>query len=141
VAEASLVLRGGDGLGREAVADASGAFRFENATPGAYVLVASRDGFSDERAEVKVGADAPSIVEVTLNPLGWQETVVVIGTQTRRRSPSLESADIPGSVDLLGADQHKDENVDFGVEILRKVPGVYTADTRRCGSAACGACC
>ena len=40
----------------------------------------------------------------------------------------LSTADVPGSVDVIGSDQIGMENVDFSMELLKKVPGVYYGD-------------
>jgi iron complex outermembrane recepter protein len=116
------------GAKRTATADRNGAFQVEGLMEGAYVLTIEHPGFTAHRGELVVSRESPPDILVTLPLAGRAETVVVIGREGRRRSPSLESADIPGSVDILGADQLRAENVDFGVELLRKVPGVYTAD-------------
>ncbi len=44
------------------------------------------------------------------------------------RADYLESADQPASVDVIGSDQIAMENVDFSMELLKKVPGVYYGD-------------
>ena len=49
-----------------------------------------------------------------------------IGTITvTEENPYLKTADIPTSVDVLGADQIEDQNVDFSMELFRKLPGTY----------------
>lgn len=40
----------------------------------------------------------------------------------------LTTADAPASVDVIGADQIEMENVDFSMELLKKVPGFYFAE-------------
>ena len=40
----------------------------------------------------------------------------------------LTTADAPGSIDVIGSDQIAMENVDFSMELLKKVPGVYYGD-------------
>ncbi len=49
-----------------------------------------------------------------------------IGTVTvTEKSDYLTTADLPTSVDVLGADQIEDQNVDFSMELFRKLPGTY----------------
>ena len=36
--------------------------------------------------------------------------------------PYIKSADLPTSVDVLGADQIENENVDFGMELFKNLP-------------------
>ena len=40
----------------------------------------------------------------------------------------LKTADVPASVDVVGSDQIERENVDFSMELLKKIPGVYYGD-------------
>lgn len=49
--------------------------------------------------------------------------VVVTG-----KSDFLTTADAPASVDVIGSDQIEMENVDFSMELLKKVPGAYYGD-------------
>ena len=49
--------------------------------------------------------------------------VVVTG-----KSDYLTTADAPASVDVIGSDQIEMENVDFSMELLKKVPGAYYGD-------------
>ncbi|OEU77833.1 MAG: hypothetical protein BA865_03995 [Desulfobacterales bacterium S5133MH4] len=52
-----------------------------------------------------------------------------IGTVTvTEEDPYIKSADLPTSVDVLGADQIENENVDFGMELFKKLPGTYYGD-------------
>ena len=44
------------------------------------------------------------------------------------KSDYLTTADVPASVDVIGADQIEMENVDFSMELMKKVPGTYYGD-------------
>jgi iron complex outermembrane recepter protein len=44
------------------------------------------------------------------------------------KSDYLTTADVPASVDVIGADQIEMENVDFSMELMKKVPGAYYGD-------------
>lgn len=44
------------------------------------------------------------------------------------KSDYLAAADVPASVDVIGSDQIEMENVDFSMELMKKVPGVYYGD-------------
>ncbi len=50
----------------------------------------------------------------------------IVARGTRRRQ--LSSRDLPGSVDVVGADQIRNESVDEPLELLRRVPGVAVED-------------
>ena len=52
-----------------------------------------------------------------------------IGTVTvTEEAGYLTTADSPGSVDVIGAKQLENENVDFSMQALKKLPGVYYQD-------------
>ena len=52
-----------------------------------------------------------------------------IGTVTvTEEAGYLTTADSPGSVDVIGAEQLESENVDFSMQALKKLPGVYYQD-------------
>jgi iron complex outermembrane recepter protein len=52
-----------------------------------------------------------------------------IGTiRVTETNPYLTTADVPASVDILGADQIETENVDFSMELMKKIPGTYFGD-------------
>ncbi|MBW2166962.1 MAG: TonB-dependent receptor plug domain-containing protein, partial [Deltaproteobacteria bacterium] len=52
-----------------------------------------------------------------------------IGTVTvSEKAGYLTTADSPGSVDVIGAEQLDNENVDFSMQALKKLPGVYYQD-------------
>jgi iron complex outermembrane recepter protein len=52
-----------------------------------------------------------------------------LGTVTvTEKSQYVATADIPASVDVIGADQIETENVDFSMELMKKVPGTYFGD-------------
>ncbi|MDY7037085.1 MAG: TonB-dependent receptor, partial [Thermodesulfobacteriota bacterium] len=52
-----------------------------------------------------------------------------IGTVTvSEKTGYLTTADVPTSVDVLGSDQIENDNVDFGMELFRKLPGTYYGD-------------
>jgi hypothetical protein len=44
------------------------------------------------------------------------------------KSDYLTTADAPASVDVIGSDQIEMENVDFSIELMKKVPGTYFGD-------------
>ena len=52
-----------------------------------------------------------------------------IGTVTvTEEAGYLTTADMPGSVDVIGAEQLERENIDFSMQLLKKLPGVYYED-------------
>lgn len=44
------------------------------------------------------------------------------------KSDFIKEADMPASADVIGSDQIENQNVDFSMELLRRVPGVYYGD-------------
>lgn len=44
------------------------------------------------------------------------------------KSNHVEAADIPSSVDVMGADQLENENVNFSMELMKKFPGIYSGE-------------
>ena len=58
-----------------------------------------------------------------------EKVYMKIGTVTvTEQNPYLTTADVPASVDVLGADQIETENVDFSMELMKKIPGTYYGD-------------
>ena len=58
-----------------------------------------------------------------------EKVYMKIGTiWVTEETPFVTTADLPASVDVLGADQIETENVDFALELLKKVPGTYYGD-------------
>jgi iron complex outermembrane receptor protein len=58
-----------------------------------------------------------------------EKTYMKIGTITVTEELGyLPTADIPGSIDVIGSDQLEDENVDFSMQALKKLPGVFYQD-------------
>ena len=49
--------------------------------------------------------------------------VVVVG-----KAPGRDVYNLPTSVDIVAADKLENENVDFSLELAKKVPGVLTSD-------------
>lgn len=73
---------------------------------------------SKEKKETAVETDAER-----------DKTYMKIGSMTvTATSGYLTSADAPGSVDVIGADQLENENVDFTMQALKKLPGVFYQD-------------
>lgn len=57
------------------------------------------------------------------------KTYMKIGSMTVTETTGyLTSADAPGSVDVIGADQLENENVDFSMQALKKLPGIFYQD-------------
>ena len=72
----------------------------------------------DKAAEMTVETDAER-----------EKTYMKIGSMTVTETAGyLTSADAPGSVDVIGADQLENENVDFTMQILKKLPGIFYQD-------------
>ncbi len=78
-------------------------------------VTADNSDESKEKKETAVETDAER-----------DKTYMKIGSMTvTATSGYLTSADAPGSVDVIGADQLENENVDFTMQALKKLPGVF----------------
>ncbi|MBM3772810.1 MAG: hypothetical protein FJW27_16270 [Acidimicrobiia bacterium] len=68
------------------------------------LVLAAQVGF--DRLDVESRAPAAGDgLKVELRPAGFDETVVVIGADTARRTLRPESTDLVGSVDIMTSDQ------------------------------------
>jgi iron complex outermembrane receptor protein len=77
----------------------------------------------------QVVADEIEIQSGTQTEAEKEKVYMKIGTvRVSEETPYLTTADLPASVDVLGADQIETENVDFALELLKKVPGTYYGD-------------
>lgn len=74
----------------------------------------------EDHGTVKAGTET----EAERNKVYMKIGEVTVSAQ----SDYLEAMDIPGSADVIGADQIETQNVDFSMELLRKVPGAYYGD-------------
>ena len=73
---------------------------------------------SDDKKEVSVETDAER-----------EKIYMKIGTiMVSEKAGYLATADAPGSVDVIGSDQLENENVDFAMQALKKLPGVSYQD-------------
>ena len=110
----------------KAAADDAGAYSFRNLAPGAYTLSASGEGFAPAAQEVALAAGEAGEADVTLSPAGVAEDVVVSSSRIAGTSEVLER--IPGSVEVLGAEQLEQARVFSTSEALRKSAGVNVRD-------------
>lgn len=126
---AGVVVTVTDVTGRlqRATTDTEGRFSLEAVASGRATLLTSAIGWEPVEQDVTIPTTNDGL-RIVLRPAGLEETVVVIGTATARRSLHPESSDVIGSVDVIGGDQVERENVDLSYELLKKVPGVYVSD-------------
>jgi len=85
----------------ETTSDAQGHYHFDQVAPGAYTLVAFRDGFSPQTKEIAVAAGQPVVLDLRLEVAGFREEVTVGFTgATALSAMKIETpiADIPLSV-------------------------------------------
>lgn len=127
VAGASVAVRDRDGRTRQAETDTQGRFTVAGVPPGQVRVTVTALGFNPGSADGAAPAPGDGL-RIELRPAGFEETVVVIGAATARRSLHPESADLVGSVDVMTSDQLERENVDLSYELLKKMPGVYVND-------------
>ncbi|MGH9775933.1 MAG: carboxypeptidase regulatory-like domain-containing protein [Candidatus Acidiferrales bacterium] len=80
VPAAKIVVRAPDfGFERDATSNARGEFRFDDLTPGEYIVTVSAKGFAEARAEVTVVVSAVRELAVKLQPAPLEEKVIVDG--------------------------------------------------------------
>jgi outer membrane receptor protein involved in Fe transport len=119
IAGASLTLRRkAAGIERVAVADDSGAFRFEGVPAGDYLVIATAPGFSAHSRQITVGAEPVAAVDLTLKPGNISEKVSI--TATRTESPVMETP-VPVSV-VEGGDIERRALNTVG-DLFRYLPG------------------
>ncbi len=74
----------------------------------------------------------PSLAEdeaqETLEPGSGKVFMNIGEVHVREQTSVTDNIDLPGSVDVLGADEIKYENVDNALELLRKLPGISIGD-------------
>ncbi|HEX6184649.1 MAG TPA: TonB-dependent receptor [Pyrinomonadaceae bacterium] len=109
-----------------AEADDTGAYSFKDLAPGAYTLSASGQGFAAATQDVTLAAGEARGLDVTLNPAGLAEDVIVSSSRIAGAPEVLER--IPGSVEILGAEQLERARVFSTTEALRKSAGVNVRD-------------
>lgn len=85
------------------------------------------DGTDQEPKAVKEGKS--SVESGTETETERKKVYMKIGEITvTDKADYLKTADVPASVDVIGSDQIEMENVDFSMELLKKIPGVYYGD-------------
>jgi iron complex outermembrane recepter protein len=83
---------------------------------------------SNVRSEEAVKSDQETKALEELRP-GSGEVFMNIGEVViRDRKDAIRNVDLPGSVDVLGWDEVKHENLDNSLELLRKIPGITIGD-------------
>ena len=101
-----------------ATTSASGEYRFQSLRPGSYDLSASRAGFLDAFRQVTVASGTPLQIDLTLEPMHVERTVVTAS----RFEQSLLAA--PASVTVIGSREIEaapEENI---ANVLSRAPGV-----------------
>lgn len=83
-----------------------------------------------DKARNQAVTDDSSVVQSGTETEGERDKVYMkIGEITvTGKADYLTTADAPASVDVIGSDQIEMENVDFSMELLKKVPGFYYGD-------------
>ncbi|MEA1868265.1 MAG: TonB-dependent receptor plug domain-containing protein, partial [Thermodesulfobacteriota bacterium] len=71
------------------------------------------------------GRDSPSVETEAEQGKIYMKIGKVTVTE---KDPYLKTADLPTSVDVLGGDQIENENIDFTMELFKKLPGTYYGD-------------
>ena len=120
---ARVTLRqGGTHVEFAATTDDAGGFSFKDLAPGGYTLMAAGEGFAASAADVSLAASESHTLDVVLRPGGLAEDVVVSSSHIAGTPEVLER--IPGSVEILGAEQLERARVFSTTEALRKAAGV-----------------
>lgn len=112
-------------LGRTAIADNAGRFRFPDLPAGTYEVTARFAGAGEESQSVTVAADGTKQVNFALAPAGTEiETILVLGQQATllssiQRQRASDTVTTVLTRDAIG--QFPDQNV---AESLRRAPGI-----------------
>jgi Fe(3+) dicitrate transport protein len=109
-----------------ATTDDAGGFSFKDLAPGGYTLSAGGQGFAASAEELSLVADQSRTLDVVLRPGALAEQVVVSSSRIAGTPEVLER--IPGSVEILGAEQLEQSRVFSTTEALRKAAGVNVRD-------------
>jgi len=109
-----------------ATTDDAGGFAFKDLVPGGYTLSAGGQGFAALAEELSLAADQVRTLDVVLRPGDVAEEVVVSSSRIAGTPEVLER--IPGSVEILGAEQLEHSRVFSTTEALRKAAGVNVRD-------------
>jgi len=123
----AVTVRDASGKFHRTTTGADGRFSVPDAAPGRATVSTEAVGWDPVAKEATLPTDDGGL-RLVLRPAGISETVVVIGAVGAKRALHPESADLIGSVDVVGSDQIERENVDLSYELLKRVPGVYVND-------------
>jgi hypothetical protein len=116
---------------RTSTTNATGAYHFGELAPGQYSLVVKATGFNkSDLSQVAIEAESPRSLDVTLQPAGATESIVVTADQV----PLLRTSDASIGTTIDGEEIEKLPT--YGAdpyEVLRTAPGI-TGDGARSGS-------
>ena len=103
-----------------------GSFRFDELTPGQYLLSAVARGFSIADKAIVLKSGEVSSIDLTLQPSSVAETVVVTSTHLLANAETVERT--PGAVDIIDNKTLESSRVLSSSEALRKVSGLNVRD-------------
>lgn len=115
-----------EGTELESVTDERGRFRIRGVPAGARRLSAVRIGYREETLEVDVPEGASVAVELRLASAPVElEGLSVIGSRRDYAELRQRMREVPGSVELVEAEEIRDTRQANFKDVLRFVPGVY----------------
>jgi Fe(3+) dicitrate transport protein len=114
------------GIERTATTDASGAFSFDDLTPGSYRLFAGSTGFTGAAQEISLSTGERRSADIVLAAGLLAEEVVVTSSYIVGTPESVER--IPGSVEVVSQKMLEASRVFTSSEALRKVSGINVRD-------------
>jgi hypothetical protein len=93
VRNAAITLRAAaTSIERKAASDSRGEFRFDDLSPGAYIVTANAQGFAEARSEVTVVISSTREITVTLNPASVQQSLNVPGQASSIATQQMDTA-------------------------------------------------
>ena len=102
---------------RRVATSANERFTIEGLAPGMYTLRVSAAGFQFQDVSVDLTTEMSQTVEVRLRPGGISEQLTVTATRSEQRI-----ADVPASINVVGAEQIEQSPAVVADDILRQVP-------------------
>ncbi len=112
----------------EIVADARGAYRFENLQMGTYKVVANAPGLSSESATVEIGSTEGAVHDIHLQLSAISSQVVVSASLGAALAPEIGS-----SLSVITQQEIGDRGAQNALEVIRGIPGIEVSSSGRRG--------
>ncbi len=124
-----LMLSGEGGLHATQVSGEDGDYRFENLSPGRYLLRIFELGLDQTSEPIVLQEGEERVLNMTVRPELLKETVVVTATRTESSQTLLGN-----SVTVINSEEIESRQPETVADLLRTVPGVHILQTGQPGS-------